>query len=823
MIGVDKIRLSNFKSISKTSPPTEIELSPLTILCGENSSGKSTVLHSMLLLIQSLSSTEASDKSFNLNGDLIKLNDVRSVQHYSSEEVDTTSTKEDQYKELKKTEQPIEIGIDFNTLLFRSERWNSPTNVNVKFDIALKPSINFSEQHNYGEVLPFPVNESTSIQVTGTREISDSDTGEPLLKTEKTILDFSELPITQKINVNVSGGTYASQKKFSNSGWVCRHKNEESVENVSLINTGENIYDGIEFISGIPSKVSKRTLLSQYLTKKLSNELELFFSDEEDMKDLLFFWYKNKNPESAKLNKLEIIDNLTKTISSDFDILETEEDLNQLKEHQAIKSPLPEDGFSIGLNLYPNLIFGLGDRKFYTTKSQVAEALVDFVATGIDDDYIGIAIQNIVPSIATRIELEKDNLDENQDIAELEERINYLELSLEEMGLEMEMINQKIEEADDEGRIYTKSPSEEALEIEYQKMQFQLEEALYMREDMQSPQDDSSNQEEIMEALYEEFISIVDRTFFRKLETELQNKFELLFHEDDSEELYFVELNSQELKDDEAKNEIAEANNILMNLRKAAQQIKYIGPLRKLENNEKKKRDSYNDKNIPMGVNGEYFFNFYETNKSEPYVANYYPKGEFEVIPISEKFDEMLQFFGIAQKFSTKYDSETDTIQGFITPIGLNKSLKMKELGVGFSQLAPIILLCLTSDRGSTILLEQPELHLHPQVQQKFADFMIEMMTENDLQIILETHSDHMLNRVRRRIAQAKLEENNSTLFEKCTILFAEREEGVTEFRKANLTKSGTYDLTDFPKGFFDQGAEDAFFILKASMEEDNS
>ena len=48
------------------------------------------------------------------------------------------------------------------------------------------------------------------------------------------------------------------------------------------------------------------------------------------------------------------------------------------------------------------------------------------------------------------------------------------------------------------------------------------------------------------------------------------------------------------------------------------------------------------------------------------------------------------------------------------------------------------------------------------------------------------------------------------------------REEGVTKFRNANLTKSGTYELTDFPKGFFDQGAEDAFFIMKASLEDEN-
>ena len=77
-----------------------------------------------------------------------------------------------------------------------------------------------------------------------------------------------------------------------------------------------------------------------------------------------------------------------------------------------------------------------------------------------------------------------------------------------------------------------------------------------------------------------------------------------------------------------------------------------------------------------------------------------------------------------------------------------------------------------------------------------------------------------MLNRLRRRVAQSKLENHNDDLFEKCSIYFVERNDGITEFREAKLTNSGTYDMTDFPKGFFDQGAEDAFYILKASLED---
>ena len=50
---------------------------------------------------------------------------------------------------------------------------------------------------------------------------------------------------------------------------------------------------------------------------------------------------------------------------------------------------------------------------------------------------------------------------------------------------------------------------------------------------------------------------------------------------------------------------------------------------------------------------------------------------------------------------------------------------------------APLILLCITSQRGSTILIEQPELHLHPRVQQKFGDFLIKVMEEKGI------HHDH--------------------------------------------------------------------------------
>ena len=129
---------------------------------------------------------------------------------------------------------------------------------------------------------------------------------------------------------------------------------------------------------------------------------------------------------------------------------------------------------------------------------------------------------------------------------------------------------------------------------------------------------------------------------------------------------------------------------------------------------------------------------------------------------------------------------------------------------MGFSQLAPIILLCITSEPGDTILLEQPELHLHPAVQQKFANFALEF-SKKETQIILETHSDHLVNRLRRELVESK-----ESLRDMISIFFVERKKGLSKFTLANVDKFGQYEFGKYPEGFFDQTAEDSLAILKA-------
>jgi predicted ATPase len=117
----------------------------------------------------------------------------------------------------------------------------------------------------------------------------------------------------------------------------------------------------------------------------------------------------------------------------------------------------------------------------------------------------------------------------------------------------------------------------------------------------------------------------------------------------------------------------------------------------------------------------------------------------------------------------------------------------------------------LNSPPGSLILLEQPELHLHPALQQGLADFLL-ACAKSGRQLIVETHSDHIIARLRRRIA----EDLEDSILNYVRLILAERKDGITSFRALPTDVYGA--LGDWPEGFFDQTARESQDILRASI-----
>ena len=75
------------------------------------------------------------------------------------------------------------------------------------------------------------------------------------------------------------------------------------------------------------------------------------------------------------------------------------------------------------------------------------------------------------------------------------------------------------------------------------------------------------------------------------------------------------------------------------------------------------------------------------------------------------------------------------------------------HIGLGVSQILPIIVQGLLVPEGGTLIVDSPEVHMHPSVQADLIDFFIEL-AQNGRKVVFETHSDHMITRLRRRIAE---------------------------------------------------------------------
>jgi len=87
----------------------------------------------------------------------------------------------------------------------------------------------------------------------------------------------------------------------------------------------------------------------------------------------------------------------------------------------------------------------------------------------------------------------------------------------------------------------------------------------------------------------------------------------------------------------------------------------------------------------------------------------------------------------------------------------------MTDVGFGVSQVLPVVTQAFYADPGQTVIVEQPEIHLHPAVQSRLADLLIDAvrMREDgrprDVQFIVESHSEHLLRRLLRRIAEEEI------------------------------------------------------------------
>ncbi|WP_421260845.1 DUF3696 domain-containing protein [Aeromonas jandaei] len=168
---------------------------------------------------------------------------------------------------------------------------------------------------------------------------------------------------------------------------------------------------------------------------------------------------------------------------------------------------------------------------------------------------------------------------------------------------------------------------------------------------------------------------------------------------------------------------------------------------------------------------------------------------------------EWLSFLGVAKDVITKDKGKLGYEISVKTSTQETKAQDLTHVGVGVSQVLPIILMSLLSDEDDILIFEQPELHLHPKVQSRLCDFFL-AMTQLKRQCIVETHSEYLINRLRLRIAQSR--ENN--INKNCKVYFIEKDDGISKFREIAINDYGA--IIDWPDDFFDQSDSEVSNIL---------
>lgn len=241
--------------------------------------------------------------------------------------------------------------------------------------------------------------------------------------------------------------------------------------------------------------------------------------------------------------------------------------------------------------------------------------------------------------------------------------------------------------------------------------------------------------------------------------------------------------------------------------------VRYLGPLRESP------KPLYPLEPLPddtdVGYKGEHTAAVFDLKKGErvdyagpPLIDG--SENKLKRATLESAVVDWLEYMGVITNITTsdqgKFGRELQ-----VQTEGLKKYHDLTNVGVGVSQVLPIVVMALLADKGSTLIFEQPELHLHPKVQSRLADFFISQMIAGK-QCIVETHSEYLIYRLRRRIAES----TDENLEGQISIYFAKRNSGNSSVEKIKIDKFGA--VQNWPADFFDETSSEIEKIIYASM-----
>lgn len=232
----------------------------------------------------------------------------------------------------------------------------------------------------------------------------------------------------------------------------------------------------------------------------------------------------------------------------------------------------------------------------------------------------------------------------------------------------------------------------------------------------------------------------------------------------------------------------------------------YLGPLREYP---KRHYTWSGAEPADMGQRGESAIDaILAAGPKGPYISPGYRKKKKT---LEQRVANWLKELGLIHSFTVQRISESSNLYEVRVRKSANSSeVLITDVGFGVSQILPVLALCYYVPEGSTLVLEQPEIHLHPRVQSGLADVFVDAMLNRGIQIVLESHSEHLLRRLQRRIAEEELSIDDVALY------FCESSNSRSVISPLNMDIFGS--ISNWPRDFFGDDFGEMSAITTAAM-----
>lgn len=193
------------------------------------------------------------------------------------------------------------------------------------------------------------------------------------------------------------------------------------------------------------------------------------------------------------------------------------------------------------------------------------------------------------------------------------------------------------------------------------------------------------------------------------------------------------------------------------------------------------------------GVHGEYVMNMLESASKEQ----------------KDEINDWLRKVLEGGRVRTETNSANDEILMYIDPAGTDEGFRPSNVGFGYSYILSILVAMVMAQNGTKIMIENPEAHLHPSAQANLVTTIIQIAVAKDMQVFIESHSDHVLHGLQLAVMTKAIEADD------LSVLFFDFEKNMankTVFRQLAIKPDG--HIVCPPDGFFDQAEQDLSMLV---------